>query len=243
MVEKGALDEYVNVLAEASDGIGDSPSVLTDRACACQEELAPCDVEPGDRLSLPLDRVPGLSAAVEELIGVCTGKGLSLDDLTLHGVNPPPGCEAEQLYYAAALLCEALESCLGSRRFWWTNVVVSKGAPPASVEMLSSGLKLSFVVGSSDRQGDPRPGATMGQGQAWEFRSGLPALQPSCVVATFLVSDGYSACRFDRLHWLRSVGFRIPPVVSEPQRPAPLDGRRSGSVRRPDGGGCRALRG
>ena len=127
LVEEEALDEYVNVLAEALEGIGDLPSVLTDCASACQEEIAPCDVEPGDRLSLPLDRVPGLFAAVEELLEVCTDKSLSLDALTLHGVNPPPGCKAEQLYYAAALLCEALESCLGRRRFWWTDVVLSKG--------------------------------------------------------------------------------------------------------------------
>ena len=76
----------------------------------------------------------------------------------------------------------------------------------------------------------------MGEGQAWESRSELPTLQPTCVVATFFVSDGYSAHRFDRLHWLRSVGFRVPPVVSEPQRPVLPDGCRSGSVRRPAGG-------
>ena len=166
-------------------------------------------MEPGDQLSIPLDRVPSLSAAVEELMEVCSDKSLSLDALTLDGVNPPPGCTAEQLYYAAALLCEALQSCLGSLRFWWTDVVVSRGTPPSSVEKLASGLKLSFVVGSFNRRSDPQPGATMGQGQAWELRSELPALQPYCVVATFLVSDSYSAHRLDRLHWLRSVGFWI----------------------------------
>ena len=77
---------------------------------------------------------------------ICASQTLSLDALTLHGENAPLGCEAGQLCHAAALLCEALESCLGRRRFWWTDVVLSKGNPPAGVEELSSGLKLSFVL-------------------------------------------------------------------------------------------------
>merc|ERR1712242_381217 len=102
LVEAEALDEYVNVLSEAAGGAGGQPSVPADCACVCREELAPCDVEPGDRPSLPLDRVPGLSPAVEELMGVCAGQSLSLDALTLHGEDAPRGCEAGQLYYAAA---------------------------------------------------------------------------------------------------------------------------------------------
>ena len=102
---------------------------------------------------------------------LCAGESLSLDVLTLHGVNPPPGCTAEQLYYAAALLCEALETCLGWRRFWWTDVVVSEGAPPPGVEELSGGLKLSFVVGSLDRRRELPPGMAAGQGLAWELSS------------------------------------------------------------------------
>merc|ERR1712242_3045 len=124
LVEAEALDDYVDVLAGASEGVGDPAGALSDSVCASLEELAPCDVEPGDQLSIPLDRVPSLSTAAEELMDACAGKSLSLDALTLHGVNPPLGCTAEQLYYAAALLCEALETCLGWRRFWWTDVVV-----------------------------------------------------------------------------------------------------------------------
>ena len=150
-------------------------------------------------------------------------------------MNLPPGCKAEQLHYAAVLLCEALGLCLDRRRFWWTDVVLSRGGPPSSVGELSSGLKLSFVVGASRRQGDPQLGAAMGQGQAWELCSELPALQPSCVIATFLVSDSYAAHRFDHLHWLRSVGFRIPPVASEPQRFVSFDGRERQPEGRDDG--------
>ena len=128
LIEDEALSDYVDVLRETLDETDGLPSEPPDCICVNQEELAPCDVDQGTQLSLPLDSVPGLSAAVEGLMRA-RKEDLSLDALTLAGVNAPQGCEAGQLYYVASLLCEALDSCLGRRRFWWTDVILSKGAP------------------------------------------------------------------------------------------------------------------
>ena len=105
------------------------------------------------------------------------------------------------------------------------------------------GLRFTFVV--AERQGssmtaprdDSVPGVSLKlvEGIVWDKLGGSPIAQ-RMLLATFFVNRNHKCQEFADLQWLRSIGFRVPPVVvgRPPLERSSSDGRLAVTAERPE---------